>query len=89
MPADNSRKPDAAGWFGRNEKVIRWCTMIGSWVLGGVLAATGVGTGLGIAIITGGTAYGAGKPIVTGLLEKRAAKTDKTVTGDPPDNQVG
>jgi hypothetical protein len=87
MPDKGSKDKSAAGWFGRNEKVIRWGTMIGSWIAGGVLAATGVGTGLGIAIIAGGTTYGAGKPLVSGLLEKRAAsKADKAVTGDAPNN---
>ena len=84
-------KADAAGWFSRNESVIRWSTMVGSWVLGGVLAATGVGVGLGIAIAAGGTTYGVGKPAVAGLLQQRndRAAEAKKVTGKPPDSQVG
>ena len=47
-------------WFSKNEKTIRWATMLGSWAAGVVVIATGVGVGPGLAIIGAGTAFGTG-----------------------------
>lgn len=64
----NGAEGEGAGtnsWYNRNNKVIRWGTMIGSWAVGITCIATGVGVVPGVAIISAGSAFAGAKPAKT------------------------
>jgi hypothetical protein len=69
------KKPIQFGaWYSKNEKAIRWTTMLAAWAAGIALIATGVGAAGGLALIAGGTAYGGGTPLVRQWRAKTMAK---------------
>ena len=64
-------------WYSKNERTIRWATMIGAWAGGVALIATGAGVLPGVALIVGGSAYGGYKPVVTALRNGAEGETGK------------
>jgi len=64
-------------WFSRNEKSIRWGTMLGAWAVGIACIAVGIGVAPGMAIIAAGSAYAGAKPAV-GWLKRRTNEKHST-----------
>ena len=82
-------KDKVAKWYRRNRGVIRWGTMIGSWILGAGLIFGGVSAPAGIAIIAGGSAYGRGKETAGGLRGFLKGGGEKAVPKNKSEDESG
>jgi len=54
-------------WYKRNERTIKWSTMLGSWIAGAALIACGISAPAGIAIILAGSSYAGARPVFNGI----------------------